>query len=164
MPSDNDIITKKTYLGKVKVADDYDAEDKVWAICNAGKDNIDHEDFKNLVEMNGMGLWTPILSKDVTTLGSLKNSALLKAAKVIGNPTLLFERIHTFKELAIFCYKKGIFKNPKGKEMLDKKIAESKLKNKTASRSTTLEEASETREVQKQPRISAFLKLCYIHA
>ena len=154
MLSDEVMITKKTYLAKVKRADDYNSEDEVWVICQAGNDNIDHEDFKNIVEvLNEKGLWTPILSKENATWGAIKNSAECKALKYVGDPLMLLERVHTFKEVLVFLYSVGILTNPQGREILDGKIEEAKQRVQKKRKSTTIEASAAPKVVKTAEKV-----------
>jgi hypothetical protein len=128
--SDDAVFTSKVYLVRIKENDLYSSEDILLAIGQVGKDNVDYEDFSNIVKLlNERGLWTPILSSVKTTWKSIKNSAECKALKIEGNPVLLLEGVHTFKEILDFLYTKRIMTNARGKEILDLKTEEAKLKS-----------------------------------
>ena len=142
---------------KMKETDEYNGEDILWAICRVGKNNVDLEDFKNIVTvLNSKGLWTPLLSTDRISWKSLKNAVDCKALNIVGRPILLLEGVHTFKEIISFAYMKGLLTNPKGKAILDLKEEASKENLKRHAQSTTLEDASKDPGVgKKAPQISA---------
>ena len=125
MTADDMVFNSKVYLVKIKVGNDYNDEDLLWAIGHQGVDNIDMEDFKNIVMvLNKMGLWTPTLSDKRTVWKSIKTSANLKALGHNGTPTLLLEEVLTFKKILEFAYIKGVLDDPRGKDMIDAKNEE----------------------------------------
>ena len=143
MTDDETVFTSKIYLVKIKVGHDFKDEDLLWAIGYRGGDNIDFEDFKNIVVvLNNKGLWNPILSDSRVTWKSLKNSADCKALGHSGKPILLLEEVLTFKKILEFAYSQGILNDPKGKEILAAKEEELTTDNEKTSVSLTLEQAS----------------------
>ena len=73
MTDDETVFTSKIYLVKIKVGHDFNDEDLLWAIGYRGGDNVDFEDFKNIVVvLNNKGLWNPILSDSKVTWKSFK--------------------------------------------------------------------------------------------
>ena len=130
MTSDEAVFTSKVYLVRIKENDLYSSDDILLAIGHVGKDNIDYEDFSNIVKvLNERGLWTPILSTVKTTWKSLKNSAECKALKIAGDPVLLLEGVNTFREILDFMYSKQIMKHARGKEILDLKAEDAKMRS-----------------------------------
>ena len=122
MIADDMVFNTKLYLVKIKVGNDFNDEDLLWAIGHQGVDNIDMEDFKNIVMvLNKKGLWTPILADKGATWKSIKTSADLKALGHNGKPILLLEEVLTFKKILEFAYMQGILDNPKGQEVLNAK-------------------------------------------
>ena len=107
----------KVYLVRIKETEDYSSDDVVLAISHVGKDNVDYEDFRNIVTvLNEKGLWTPFLSTERASWSSIKNNADCKALNISGDPVQLLENVHTFKELLAFLYTKGLLDHPMGKE------------------------------------------------
>ena len=69
----------KVYLVRIKETEDYSSDDVVLAIGHVGKDNVDYEDFRNIVTvLNEKGLWTPFLS---TERASWSSSRIMLIAK-----------------------------------------------------------------------------------
>ena len=143
MTADDTVFNTKVYLVKIKVGNDYNDEDLLWAIGHQGVDNIDMEDFKNIVMvLNKKGLRTPTLSDKGAMWKSIKTSADLKALGHNGTPTLLLEEVLTFKKILEFAYMKGVLDNPKGQEVLTAKNEELEAKKSRTTVSLTLEQAS----------------------
>ena len=141
MPGDDDIFAGKIYLVKIKREEEFTSEDFLWALCNVGKDNVDLEDFKNIVQkLNGLGLWNPCISMKPVKWKSLKNIVACKVLSVVGNPTLLLEEVNTFKQVLELAYGMGILTNIQGREILDGKNEEQLgfSSGSTASQSRTL--------------------------
>ena len=137
------VFNTKLYLVKIKVGNDFNDEDLLWAIGHQGVDNIDMEDFKNIVMvLNKKGLWTPILADKGATWKSIKTSADLKALGHNGKPILLLEEVLTFKKILEFAYMQGVLADPKGQEVLNAKNEELESKKSGTSVSLTLEQAS----------------------
>ena len=143
MIDEETVYTTKIYLVKIKVGHDFKDEDLLWAIGHKGGDNVDFEDFKNIVVvLNGKGLWNPVLSDSRVTWKSLKNSADCKALGHTGKPILLLEEVLTFKQILEFAYSKDILTDPKGKEILAAKDEDLMTDKTEPSVSLTLEQAS----------------------
>ena len=143
MIDEETVFTTKIYLVKIKVGHDFKNEDLLWAIGHKGGDNIDFEDFKNIVVvLNNKGLWNPVLSDTRVTWKSLKNSADCKALGHIGKPILLLEEVLTFKQILEFAYSQSILTDPKGKEILAAKDEDLMAVDTKPSVSLTLEQAS----------------------
>ena len=125
MPGAEEIYSGKIYLVKIKRDDDFNSEDFLWAICHVGKDNVDLEDFKNIVKvLNRMGLWSPMISDKPVKWKSLKNSVACKVLSVVGHPLLLLEEVNTFKQVLEVAYDRGVLTNPQGRDILDGKNEE----------------------------------------
>ena len=130
------------YLVKIKFSSEFNSKDYLWAIARVGKDRFDCEDFQNIVcQMNGKGLNTPILSEQSSTWGQIKNAATIKALRTVGDPIILFEQVHAFREILVFAYAQGILTNPEGKLMAELKSAATKQQPKKQRVSLTMEDA-----------------------
>ena len=145
----------KVYLVRIKETEDYSSDDVVLAIGHVGKDNVDYEDFRNIVTvLNEKGLWTPFLSTERASWSSIKNNADCKALNISGDPVQLLENVHTFKELLAFLYTKGLLDHPMGKDILGKKMTDKKVTGRgklgKSSGSKTLEEATKDPSIGKQ--------------
>ena len=148
MTADDTVFTSRIYLVKIKVGNDFNDEDLLWAVCHQGGDNVDLEDFKNIVTcLNQKGLWNPLLSDKRTTWKSLKTSADLKALGRIGSPILLLEGVSTFKQILDVAYKKGVLDDGKGWEILTAKKEELFAHVQPPRKSQTLEDAMKEADV-----------------
>ena len=143
MTADDTVFTGKVYLVKMKESDHYQAADILWTICHKGKDNVDLEDIHNIVrQLNNKGLFTPVISHERSTWKAIKTDVECKALKLVGDPTLLFENVHTFKEIITFAYGQGLLDNPRGREILAVKAEAVKPAAKKSRKSMSLVEAS----------------------